>query len=161
MLCQYLQDPLDYSFMFLFHPHKDQNVVQVHYYNSFGYKGSKDVVHYSLEDSRTISYSKEYHKRFKETAIGIEDYFLFISGLDAYIVETLVDIKFCEVPGSAELGDEFRDEGGRVSILDSYNVQHVIVLDQLEKTIFLLNKEHRDCYGGLERSDSSGTQVFL
>jgi len=30
--------------MFLFHLRKDQNVVQVHYYNPLSYEGSKDVV---------------------------------------------------------------------------------------------------------------------
>jgi len=60
-----------------------------------------------------------------------------------------------------ELGDKFGDEGKRVFVLDSYSVQHAIVLDQPEQTIFHLNEEHRGCYGGLGRSDLSGTQVFL
>ena len=32
--------------MFLFHLHKDQNVIQVYYYDLFSYEGSKDVVHH-------------------------------------------------------------------------------------------------------------------
>jgi len=108
--------------MFFFCLCKDQNVVQVHYYDSFGYEGSEDVVHHSLEDSRTIGHSKEYHKRFEEATVGIEGHFSFISRLDAYIIETLVDIKFCEVPGSAELEDEFRNERKGVSVLDSYGI---------------------------------------
>ena len=55
--------------------------------------------------------------------------FSFISGLDTYVIETPLDIKFCEVLGSAELGDEFRDEREGVSVLDSYGVQRTIVLD--------------------------------
>ena len=39
-----------------------------------------------------------------------------------YIIETPADIQFCEIPGSAELGDEFRDEGERVFVLDGYGV---------------------------------------
>jgi len=46
-----------------------------------------------------------------------------------YIIETPVDIQFCEIPGSAELGDEFGDEGERIFILDSYGVQSTVVLD--------------------------------
>ena len=46
-----------------------------------------------------------------------------------YVIETPLDIKFCEVLGSAELGDEFRDEREEVSVLDSYGVQRTIVLD--------------------------------
>jgi len=55
--------------------------------------------------------------------------FPLISGVDVYIRETPADIQFCEVPGSAELGDKFRDEGERIFILDSYGVQSVVVLN--------------------------------
>ena len=96
--------------MFLFHLCKDQNVIQVYYYDLFSYEGSEDVVHHSLEDSGTIGYSKEHHKRFKETMISTEGRFSFISRLDTYIIETLADVKFCEVLGSAELENKFRDE---------------------------------------------------
>jgi len=46
-----------------------------------------------------------------------------------YIIETPVDIQFCEVPGSAELEDKLGDEGERIFILDGYGVQSTIVLD--------------------------------
>ena len=52
----------------------------------------------------------------------MEDRLPFVSGLDVYIIETPADIQFCEIPGSAELGDEFGDEGERVSVLDGYGV---------------------------------------
>jgi len=114
-----------------------------------------------LEGSGTVGYSEEYYKRFKEATVGVEGRFPFISGLDAYVVETPSDIKFCEVLGSTELGDELGDKGKRVFVLNSYGVQHTIVLDQPEQAIFLLNEEHRGCYGRFGRSDPSGTQVFL
>ena len=161
MLCQYLQDPSDHSFVFLFHLHKDQNVVQVHYYNPFGYESSEDVIHHSLEGSGTVSHSKKHHERFKEAAVGAEGHFPFVSRLDAYVIETPADVKFCEVSGFAELGDEFGDEREGVSVFDGYGVQRAIVLDQLERTILLINEEHRSCYRGLGRPDVSGTQVFL
>jgi len=106
----------------------------------------------------------------------VESCLPFISGLDAYIIEAPTDVEFCEVLGSAELRDEFgnerervsvldgygiqhtvvldqlRDEFGnereRVSVLDGYGIQHTVVLDQLERTIFLLNEEHRGCDRG-------------
>ena len=129
MLCQYFQDPPDHLFVFLFCLHKDQNVIQVHYYNPFSYEGSEDVIHHSLEGGRTVGHSEEHHERLKETAVGAEDCFLFIFGLDAYIIETPADIKFCEVPSSAELGDELGDKKKEVPVLDGYSVQHTIVLD--------------------------------
>jgi len=114
-----------------------------------------------LEGGRTVGYSKEHHEGFKETAVRTEGCFPFISGLNAYVIETPADVQFCEVPGSMELEDEFGDEGEKVPVLDSYGIQHVIVLDQPEQTIFLLNEEYTGCYGELGRPDVSGTQVFL
>jgi len=125
--------------MFLFCLCKDQN-----------------IVHHSLEGGRTVSHSEEHHERFKEALVGVESYFPFISGLNVHVIETPVDVKFCKVPGSAELGDEFRDEGERVSVLDGYSVQYTIVLDQPEQTILLFNEEHRGCYGRFGRLDLSG-----
>jgi len=75
-----------------------------------------------LEGSGTVGHSKEHHERFKETMISAEDHLLFISGLDMHIVETLADIKFCEVLGSMELGDKFGDEREGVFVLDSYGI---------------------------------------
>ena len=78
--------------MFLFHLRKDQNVVQVHYYDPLSYKGSEDVVYHSLESGRTIGYSKEHYERFKEATIGIGGCFLFISRLDVYVIRTPADV---------------------------------------------------------------------
>jgi len=75
-----------------------------------------------LEGGRTVGHSEEHHERFKEAAVGVEGRFLFISGLDAYVIETPVDIKFCKVPGSTKLGDKLGDERERVLVLDSYGV---------------------------------------
>jgi len=108
--------------MLLFCLCKDQNVIQVHYDNLFYYDGSEDVVHHSLEGSRAVGYSKKHYKGFEEAMIGVEGHFLFISGLDAYIIETPADIQFCEVLGSAELRDKFEDERERISVLNSYGV---------------------------------------
>ena len=161
MLCQYLQDPLDRSFVFLFRLCKDQNIVQVHYYDPFSYESSEDVVHHSLEGGGTVGHSKKHHERFKEATVGAEGRFPFVSGLDAYVIETPANVKFCEVSGSTELGDELGDERKGVPVFDGYSVQHAIVLDQPERTILLFNEEHRGCYRGLGWPDTSGTQVFL
>jgi len=82
-----------------------------------------------LEGNRAIGHSKEHHEGFKEAAIGIEGRLPLISGLDAHIVEPPPNVKFCEVLGSAELGDKFGDERERIPVFDSHSVQHVIVLD--------------------------------
>jgi len=130
--------------MFLFYLHKDQN-----------------VVHYSLEGSGTVGHSKEHHEKFEEAAVSAKGRFPFISRLNAYIIEAPADIQFHGVPSSAELGDEFGNEGEGISVLDGYGIQYTIVLDQLEQAIFLLNKEHRGCYRGFGGLNSSSIQVFL
>ena len=141
--------------------HKDQNVVQVHYHDPFGYEGPEDVVHHSLEGSGAVGHSEEHYERFEEAAIGTEGCLPLISRLDSYIVETPSDVKLGEVLGSMELGDKFGDERERVPVLDSYSVQRVIVLDQLKQAILLFNEEHWSCDGGFGGSDLSSMQVLL
>jgi len=82
-----------------------------------------------LEGSGAVGHSKEHHEGFKEAAIGAEGHLLFISGLDVYIVEPPPNVKFYEVLGSAELGDEFGDKGERIPVFDGHSVQRAIVLD--------------------------------
>jgi len=62
------------------------------------------------------------NERFEEAMVGMEGRLPFISGLDVYIIETPADVQFCEIPGSAELGDKFRDEGERIPVLDGYGI---------------------------------------
>jgi len=114
-----------------------------------------------LEGGGTVGHSKEHHKGFEEATISTEGCLPFVSGLDSYVIETPSDVKLCEVLGSAELGDEFGDEGEGVPVLDGYGVQYAIVLDQPEQTILLFNEEYWGCDGGLGGSDPSGTQVLL
>jgi len=115
--------------MFLFRLCKDQDVVQVYYYNSFSYDSSEDVIYHSLESSGTIGHSEEHYEWFEEAMVGTESRLPFIFGLDAYIIEAPTNIKFCEVLGSTELRDKFGDDRERVSVLDSYSIQCAIVLD--------------------------------
>ena len=122
MFHQYLQDSPDSSFMLLFRLCKDQNVIQVHYDNPLRYDGSEDVVHYSLEGGGAVGHPEKHYEGFEEATVGAEGCFPFISGLDAYIIETPVDVQFCEVSGSTELRDKFGDEGERISVLDGYGV---------------------------------------
>ena len=82
-----------------------------------------------MEGSGAVGYSKEYHEGFEEAAIGAEGRLPFISRLDVYIIEALADVEFCEVFSSAELRNEFRDEGESISVLNGHGVQHAIVLD--------------------------------
>ena len=115
--------------MLLFSLCKDQNVVQVHYDDPFCYDGSEDVVHHGLEGGGAVGHSEKHYKGFEEATVGAEGYLPFVSRLDTYIIEAPADVQFCEILGSAELGDELGDEGKRVSVLDSYGIQCMVVLD--------------------------------
>jgi len=64
-----------------------------------------------LEGGGAVSHPEKYYEGFKEATVGAEGCFPFISGLDAYIIETPADVQFCEVSSSMELRDEFGDEG--------------------------------------------------
>jgi len=75
-----------------------------------------------LEGSRAVGHPKKHYKEFEEATVGVEGCFPFISGLDAYVIETPADVQFCEVSGSIELRDEFGDEGERIFILDGYGI---------------------------------------
>jgi len=118
--------------MLLLHLRKDQDVIQVYYYDSFSYDSSEDVIHHGLESSGTIGHSEKHYERFEQTTVSMESRLPFISRLDAYIIEAPTDVEFCEVLGSAELRDEFGDERERVSVLDGYSIQRMVVLDQSE-----------------------------
>jgi len=113
-------------------PSKDQDIVQINHHNAFCYEVLEDVVHYSLEDSRAIGHPKEHYQEFEQASIGLEGHLPLVSGLNMDIVETPMDIQLGEVSSSAELGHEFRDQWERVFVLDRYEIEYAIVLNQLE-----------------------------
>ena len=78
--------------MLLFRLCKNQNVVQVYYDNPLHYDSSEDVVHHSLESGGAVGHPEKHYKGFEEAMVSVEGYFPFISRLDAYIIETPVDI---------------------------------------------------------------------
>jgi len=51
--------------MLLFHPSKDQDVVQIDYHNAFCYEVSEDVVHHGLESGWAVGHSKKHHQGFE------------------------------------------------------------------------------------------------
>jgi len=84
-----------------------------------------------------------------------------VSGLDADVVETSMDIQLGEVSSSMELGYEFGDQWERVFVFDCHGIECTIVLNQSEQAILLLDEKHWSCHGRFERADSSSTQIFL
>ena len=64
----------------------------------------EDVVHHGLEDGWTVSYSKEHYQGFEQTSIGLEGHLPLVSGLNANVVETPMDIQLGEVSGPVVKG---------------------------------------------------------
>jgi len=109
-------------------PCKDQDVVQVHHYYSFSDEVPKDAIHYYLEGGQTVCHPKEHYQGLKQAVVDIEDSLLLVSGLDAYVVETLANVQFSEILGSVELQYEFRDKGQGILVLYYHGVESPIVL---------------------------------
>jgi len=118
--------------MLLFHPSKDQNVVQVDHYDTFCYEVPEDVIHHSLEGGGAVGHAKEHYQGFKQVSIGPEGCLPLVSGLDMDVVETPTDIQLGEISGSAELQYEFGDEWEGVLILDRHRIECSVVLNQPE-----------------------------
>jgi len=51
--------------MLLFHPGKDQDIVQIDHHNAFHYEVSEDVIYYGLEGGQAVSHFKEHYQRFE------------------------------------------------------------------------------------------------
>ncbi|KAG5340399.1 hypothetical protein C0989_001817, partial [Termitomyces sp. Mn162] len=85
----------------------DEDVIKVYTHYAFGNKVSEDVVHHCLEGGWAI-----------------EGGLPLISLLDAYIVVAPPDIQFSEVLHIPEVVDELRDEGERVAVLHSHDIEN-------------------------------------
>ena len=90
----------------------------------------------------------------------MEGGFPFIAFVDLDIVVTPADIKLCEVVSTFEMVNEAINEGERISIFPSDEIECMIVLDEPELPVFLLHKEDRGTYWGLGLSDVPCSQSF-
>ena len=64
--------------------------------------------------------------------MSLEGCLSLVSGLNANVVEILMDIQLGKVSGSTELEHELRDQWERVLVLDHHGVECSIVLNQPE-----------------------------
>jgi hypothetical protein len=120
---------------------KDQNVIQVDDNNAFGNEFPKDIIHHGLERSRAIGQAEKHHKWFEEASIGSEGCLELVSFLYSDIVEAPPNIHFGKVSGASKLGDQFRDEGKWIFVLDCDRIECPVVLDESESSILFFEKE--------------------
>ena len=74
------------------------------YNDFFGDELLKDVIHYCLECCQTICEAEEHNEQFEQCMVGLECGFPFIAFLHLNIVETSLDVQFCEVLSSPKFG---------------------------------------------------------
>ena len=96
---------------------EDEDVVQVHHHYSFHNEFSEDVVHHGLEGGGAVGEAEEHYQRFKESAVGAEGSLPLIPFFHADIIETPLDIQFCEVSRPLEFLYQLRDEREWVLVL--------------------------------------------
>src|SRR5687767_9852951 len=103
MLLEKFQNTAGDSAVFLCHPGKYEDVIQIYTDNSLHNQIMKDVVHHRLEGCRAVGKAEEHHQWFKESPVGSEGYLPLITAFDPNIVETPSDIQLGEVACTTEL----------------------------------------------------------
>jgi len=140
---------------------EDEDVVQIDHDHAFQDEVLEDVVHHRLEGGRTVHEAEEHDKGLVQAAVGPEGGLPFVSFLYPDVVEAPLDVQFCEVLGSAELRNQFRNQWERVLVFHSHGIQRAVVLYQTEFSVLLFNKEDQSGHRGLGGSDPSRFEVFL
>jgi hypothetical protein len=161
VLSESFQYQVGYSVM-LFHCFcKDEDVIQVDTDHTFGNEILENVIHHGLESGWTVSETEKHHQRFEKSSVGVECGLPLITFLDSDIVVTPMDIELGEVACASKTIDKVRNEWKRIDILDSLCIECAIVLDKLESSILLFNKEYRCCHGRFGGVDPTQCQILF
>ena len=82
---------------------EDQDIVEVHTYNTFSNQILEDVIHHHLEGGRGIGQSKKHHQGFEKSLICTKSCLPLITIFHTHIIVSPTNIELCEVLGSSEL----------------------------------------------------------
>ena len=107
------------------------------------------MIHERLKRRRGIAEPKKHDGGFKEAERGDEHCFPLVFLLDANVVITPSNIKFSEQCRVLHVIDQLRDEGERVSVVNSVGVEISIVLAWLQGPVLLGHEEKRRGLWGL------------
>src|SRR5260221_318694 len=127
----------------------DEDVVHVAYDFAMINELMKDVIHHHLECCRGVAQSKEHDSWFEQALVSPECSLPLIALLDLHIVEPPAEVEYGEELSTMEAGQDIRDEGEGVGVLDHDLIQLLIVLYEAKQTILLLDEEHRGSHRGL------------
>ena len=110
----------------------DKDVIHVAYDFTTVDELMKDVVHHSLECCGGVAQSEEHDSWFKQASVGSECGLPLIALLDLHVVEPPAEVEYGEELGAMEAGQDIRDKGEGVGVLDSDLVQLPIVLHKVK-----------------------------
>ena len=136
-------------------------VVHIDLEPSFSDHIGENVIHERLKSRRGIAEPKKHYSGFKETKRGDERRFPLIFLPDVDIVITPLNIKFGEQCGVLHVIDQLRDEGERISIVNSVGVEISIILTRSQGSVLLRYKEKRRGLWGFRGYNASCFQVFI
>src|SRR5258708_1537501 len=139
----------------------DEDVVHVAYDFATVDELMKDVIHHCLEHHGGVAQSEEHDSWFEQASVSPECGLPLITLLDLHIVEPPMEVEYSEELSTMEVGQDIRDEGEGVGVLDHDLVQLPIVLYEVKRTILLLDKEHRGSHRGLGWTDAAICKVLL
>ncbi|KDQ25396.1 hypothetical protein PLEOSDRAFT_1045877, partial [Pleurotus ostreatus PC15] len=161
VLLEDLQDTPEEPAMLFARLGVDQNVIQIDNDHTFHNELPEEVVHHGLEGRRAVGQSEEHYQQLEESARSPKHGLPLVTLLDLDVVETPLDVELGEVASVPEFIHQVRDERERVPILDRHAVELPVVLDQAERSILLLDKEHRGSHGRLAGADPASPEVFF
>src|SRR5258708_339375 len=105
----------------------DEDVIHVAYDFTMINELMKDVIHHRLEHHRGVAQSKEHDHWFEQASVSLECGLPLITLLDLHIVEPPVEVEYSEELSTMQAGQDIRDKGEGVGVLDHDLVQLPIV----------------------------------
>ena len=110
-------------------------------------------VYYHLECHWGASEPEEHDKGFEESFGGEEGSLPLIPFFDVDIVVPPLDVEFGEKGTPCQSINHLWDEGGDIAVPQHLLVQWSVVLDQVQFTVLLFDKEKVGCIGAFRFSD--------
>ena len=126
----------------------DTQVIHVNLQPTLSNHVSEDMVHECLKHGRSIAKAKEHNHRFVKTKGSDKCGFPLVFFMNLDIVISPSNVELGQKGRILHVSNQFRNEGKRVSVVNSMAVQVAVVLAGSKGSVFLGNEEE---WGGLRR----------
>ena len=143
----------------------DENVNQLDGDVALVNEFAEKVIHHGLEGCGGICEAKKHDHWLKEASIRLERSLSLVAIAHANVVVAPTDIQLCKEHRPAAMHSrksihKFSNERERGGIANSEGVQSAVVLDRLEVTVLLFDKEKGKCVGGFRLADVPFFKIF-